>query len=83
MRAEGRRWSEIAEELDVLEGSLRRWLEDFTRAAPHAEVSEAGEAPELFEHASGSLSVKTPDGFVVTGLDLESAHMLIEMLRAE
>ncbi|MEM7677686.1 MAG: helix-turn-helix domain-containing protein [Myxococcota bacterium] len=85
MRAEGMRWTDVAKKLNVLEGSLRKWLEDYESPK---EVSSLPHDPELIargivdETEPGALSVVTPQGFRVEGLDLEGAHMLIEMLRA-
>ena len=84
MRQAGRRWSEVASELNVLEGSLRKWLEDFENAN-HAvrPASAAARALNGLNPEGGTVAVTTPDGFRVEGLSIDDAHLLIEMLRAE
>ena len=83
MRQAGARWSEVASELNVLEGSLRKWLEDF-EAASRAEHGEATvRTLRELNPDGGAIAVTTPDGFRVEGLSVEDAHLLIEMLRVE
>ena len=82
LRAQGVRWSEVAQRLDVLEGSLRRWVEDYEAAQALENRTNIVE-DVLVETTHGPLTVTTPDGFRIEGLDIEGAHLLIEMLRAE
>lgn len=78
LREAGERWADVARKLNVLEGSLRKWVEDYY-ANQHL---SAGEAP-LIETSTTGISVVTPDGYRVEGLDLDSAHVLLVLLRGE
>ncbi|MEL7371245.1 MAG: transposase [Myxococcota bacterium] len=85
LRANGMRWTDVAKQLNVLEGSLRKWLEDYEgpNAVPVQRDPEAVAKDVVAATEPGALNVVTPEGFRVEGLDLEGAHMLIEMLRSE
>jgi transposase-like protein len=77
MRAEGMPWSDVCRELDVLEGSLRLWMQQYpaqTRQVLPVQVLRP-------QHERQQLCVVTPDGIRIEGLDLDGAVQLVEMLR--
>ena len=76
MRHQGHRWSDISNTLDVLEGSLRQWVERYEDEAGDKPVSAVTLSKSL-----GALSITTPDGFRIDGLDVESACSMLDLLR--
>ena len=86
MLAAGRRWCDIAQELNVLEGSLRKWVSDYENATQGAVVTravDAVKAAKTDDADGGELSITTPDGYTVNGLNVEDAYLLIDLLRGE
>ncbi len=106
MLAAGQSWKTISETVDVLEGSLRQWLKQYSRnphpralSAPSAAnmdayVSRAAAALGSHVHVSyageghpnavpSGISVTTPDGIRIDGLDVDGAMALVELLRAQ
>jgi hypothetical protein len=60
----------VARDLNVLQSSLRQWLERYPAPQIEPVVISADDAPA--ERPAG-ISIATPDGFVFDGLDLRSA----------
>jgi transposase-like protein len=77
LRAEGMPWSDVCRELNVLEGSLRLWMQQYPAEARQVlPVQVLRPQPEPQQ-----LCVVTPDGIRIEGLDLDGAYQLVEMLR--
>ena len=80
LRADGQTWAATAEQLGVCQSLLFRWRRESTGEAFKAVVvtpDTSVEAPSL----GGTVSVATPDGFRITGLSVDDAVLLMEMLR--
>jgi transposase-like protein len=75
--AEGASQSRIALELGLTQPTLSRWLTDEHESAQRPVEVESG-LPSGLE--SPSLRLRTPRGFVVEGLDLESVAALLRVL---
>jgi transposase-like protein len=77
LRGEGMSWADVCRELDVLEGSLRLWMQQYP-----AEARQVLPVQVLRPHPEPQqLCVVTPDGIRIEGLDLDGAYQLVEMLR--
>ncbi len=64
LRSDGATFAAICEELDVLEGSLRLWMEQY----PDPEIRKVPLVPQIRE-ADGSISMTTRDGLRFDGLE--------------
>ncbi len=82
-RERGETWDEIGEALQVRPDSLRRWIlraqEDSEPALRPVTVVSAGSSRA--GSTGTGLSVVTPDGFRIEGVDLETALRLWRSLR--
>ena len=67
-----------AKSVDLHENTLREWLERFP--APQLAAVQIIE-DAMSPRASASISIATPDGFLIDGLDLASAIRFWERLR--
>ena len=74
LRSDGATFAAVCEELDVLEGSLRLWMEQY----PEAEIREVALVPEIRE-AARSISMTTRNGLRFDGLELDDIIVLLEV----
>jgi hypothetical protein len=74
LRSDGATFAAVCEELDVLEGSLRLWMEQY----PEAEIREVALVPEIRE-AARSISMTTRNGLRFDGLELDAIIVLLEV----
>jgi hypothetical protein len=75
-------WEEVARELGVGSPALRRWVEAEGEETPGAlvPVSVRGLGIPGFGGITGSLTLVSPAGYRLEGLDLASAARLLEEL---
>jgi transposase-like protein len=78
MRREGASWAGVSQALGVSVETLRRWWQDGSdeEQTPGALVPVAVSMPAL----GGELTLVTPGGLRVDGLDVASAALLIRAL---
>ena len=76
-RVGGRSWQWIAEELGVNATLLQRWARD--RGSSFVRVETTEEASVV--STSGTLRLRTPEGYAVEGLDVASVADLLHQLR--
>jgi len=74
LRERGVGWAEIGRQLDARPASIQLWMKQAGPEFLPVTIEPAPARPT-------SLAVVTPEGFRVEGLDLESAHELLEYLR--
>lgn len=74
LRAQGETFAGICERLDVLEGSLRLWMQQY----PESTIREVSVAPEPLK-TSSCISVTTPDGLRFEGLEIDDVIVLLEV----
>lgn len=80
MRASGQKWSEIARELDVLPTSLQRWVAKLEVGPLLPVIIDEVPSVEPTDPAA-PITLTTPDGYRLEGLDVDSASLLVELLR--
>ena len=80
LRADGQTWAATAAQLGVCQSLLFRWRRESTGEAFKAVVVTPDGSAET-PSSNGTVSVATPDGFRVTGLSVDDAVLLLEMLR--
>jgi hypothetical protein len=74
-RTNGETFASICDALEINEGSLRLWMDQFPeRALQPVTMIDGG----IFRR---DISLITPDGFRVEGLQVETAAQLLERLR--
>ena len=107
----GQSWKTISETVDVLEGSLRQWIKQYSKnphpralttngangmdtyvsraaaalGARHLEVRINGDHGDAGNNGAspGTISITTPDGIRIDGLDVDGAMAVVELLRTQ
>lgn len=74
-RAEGQKFAQICADLDVCEGSLRLWMQQF----PEPAFREVAVSSEPAAKRTAGICVTMPDGVRVEGLDIDDLIVLLEV----
>jgi transposase-like protein len=73
-------WERAARKLGVCPSSLFRWRASL-EAGVNTEPAMNFKPVQVIDSVSPGLTMTTPDGFRVDGLDIDAAVLLVEMLR--